>query len=132
MITRKAGPALAAGCMVVLKPNNLTLLMVVVLSILAKQAGIPRVVFEVVMANALLTRGVGKEMCMNATVRKVLFMGSTPVGKLLMKLNSDMVKQLSLELGSNAVFIGGPPNAALTCTLNLKKHTLLKPMFFLG
>ena len=113
MITRKAGPALAAGCTVVLKPSDLTPLTAVALSVLAGRAGIPGGVFEVVTADASSTRDVGEEMCTNAAVRKVSFTGSTPVGKLLMKLCSDTVKRLSLELGGNAAFIGEPPPTAL-------------------
>jgi succinate-semialdehyde dehydrogenase/glutarate-semialdehyde dehydrogenase len=128
MITRKAGPALAAGCTVVLKPSDLTPLTAVALAVLAERAGIPRGVFEVVTADASSTGGVGEEMCTNATVRKVSFTGSTPVGKLLMKLSSDTVKRLSLELGGNAAFIGEPRNAVSSCTLDLKIKTLLNPM----
>jgi len=105
MITRKAGPALAAGCTTVLKPSELTPLTAVALSVLAKRAGVPEGVFEVVTADRDLTREVGDEMCSNPTVKKISFTGSTPVGKLLMKLSSDSVKRLSLELGGNAAFV---------------------------
>jgi hypothetical protein len=124
MITRKAGPALAAGCTVVLKPSDLTPLTAVALSVLAMRAGIPGGVFELVTADASSTRDVGEEMCTNAVVRKVSFTGSTPVGKLLMKLSSDTVKRLSLELGGNAAFIGEPPPTAVsTYTSNLNKKS---------
>ena len=66
----------------------------------------PDGVFEVVTADRNLTREVGDEMCTNGLVKKISFTGSTPVGKLLMKLSSDTVKRLSLELGGNAAFVG--------------------------
>ena len=105
MITRKVGPALAAGCTTVLKPSELTPLTAVAMSVLAKRAGVPDGVFEVVTADRDLTREVGDEMCSNPIVKKVSFTGSTPVGKLLMKLCSDTVKKVSLELGGNAPFV---------------------------
>ena len=128
MITRKAGPALAAGCTVVLKPSDLTPLTAVALSVLATRAGIPGGVFELVTADASSSRDVGEEMCTNAVVRKVSFTGSTAVGKLLMKLSSDTVKRLSLELGGNAAFIGEPPppTAVSTYALHLSREI---PMF---
>ena len=103
MITRKVGPALAAGCTTVLKPSELTPLTAVALSVLATRAGVPDGVFEVITADRDLTREVGEEMCSNPIIKKISFTGSTPVGKLLMKLSSDTVKRLSLELGGNAV-----------------------------
>jgi len=105
MITRKAGPALAAGCTAVLKPSELTPLTAVALSVLAKRAGVPDGVFEVVTADRDLTREVGDEMCSNPIIKKISFTGSTPVGKLLMKQSSDTLKRLSLELGGNAAFV---------------------------
>jgi len=105
MITRKAGPALAAGCTTVLKPSELTPLTAVALETLAKRAGVPDGVFEVITADKGLTREVGDEFCTNPIVKKISFTGSTPVGKLLMKLSSDTMKRLSLELGGNAAFI---------------------------
>jgi len=105
MITRKAGPALAAGCTTVLKPSELTPLTALALSVLAKRAGVPDGVFEVVTADRDLTGEVGDEMCTNPIVKKISFTGSTPVGKLLMKLSSDTVKRVSLELGGNAAFV---------------------------
>ena len=104
-ITRKVGPALAAGCTTVLKPSELTPLTAVVLQVLAKRAGVPEGVFELVTADRDLTREVGDEMCTNPAVKKISFTGSTPVGKLLMKLSSDTVKRVSLELGGNAAFV---------------------------
>ncbi len=123
MITRKSSPALAAGCTVVLKPSNLMPLTVVALSVLAKRAEIPGGVFELVTADRTMTVEVGEEMCSNRTMRNILFMGSTPVSKLLMKLSGNTVKQLSLELSSNAVFIGEPPNAIDLHMVNLKRKS---------
>jgi len=105
MITRKAGPAMAAGCTTVLKPSELTPLTAVALSVLAKRAGVPEGVFEVVTADRDSAREVGEEMCSNPIIKKISFTGSTPVGKLLMKQSSETVKRLSLELGGNAAFV---------------------------
>lgn len=105
MITRKVGPALAAGCTCVLKPSDLTPLTAIALETLAKRAGLPEGVFELVTADRDLTKEVGEEMCANQIIRKISFTGSTPVGKLLMKQSSDTMKRLSLELGGNAPFI---------------------------
>jgi succinate-semialdehyde dehydrogenase/glutarate-semialdehyde dehydrogenase len=123
MITRMAGPALMAGCTVVLKPSNLTPLMVVALSVLAKRAGIPGGVFELITADQTLTVEVGEEMCSNCNMRKILFTGSTPVSKVLMKLSGNTVKRLSLELGCNATFICEPPNAINLHMVNLKRKS---------
>ncbi len=105
MITRKVGPALAAGCTCVLKPSELTPLTAIALETLSRRAGIPEGVFELVTADRELTREVGDEMCENDIIKKISFTGSTPVGKLLMKQSSDTVKRLSLELGGNAAFL---------------------------
>jgi succinate-semialdehyde dehydrogenase/glutarate-semialdehyde dehydrogenase len=105
MITRKVGPALAAGCTCVLKPSELTPLTAIALETLSRRAGIPEGVFELVTADRELTREVGDEMCKNDIIKKISFTGSTPVGKLLMKQSSDTVKRLSLELGGNAAFL---------------------------
>ena len=105
MITRKVGPALAAGCTIVLKPSELTPLTAIALKTLAKRAGVPDGVFELVTADRDLTREVGEEMTGNSIIKKISFTGSTPVGKLLMKQSSDTVKRISLELGGNASFI---------------------------
>ncbi len=123
MITRKAGPALAAGCTVVLKPSNLMPLMAVALSVLAERAEKPGGVFELVTAERTSTVDLGEEMYSNRTMRKIPFTGFTPVGKLLMKLRGDMVKRLSLELGGNAAFIGEPPNAIDLHMVNLKRKS---------
>ena len=123
MITRKAGPALVAGCTVVLKPSERTPLTAVALPVLAEQAGIPHGVFELVSADAASMGDVGEEMCSNTAMRKILFTGSTPVGKLLMRMSSETVKRLLLKLGGNAPFIGEPPIAS-AYAINLKKTNL--------
>jgi len=105
MITRKVAPALAAGCTVVLKPSETTPLTAIAVKQLANRAGIPDEVFQLVIADKTTTPEVGEEFCMNPAVKKISFTGSTAVGKLLMKLSSDTVKRLSLELGGNAPFI---------------------------
>lgn len=105
MIARKVAPALAAGCTVVLKPSELTPLSAIALKELANRAGIPENVFQVIVADKRTTPEVGEEFCKNPIVKKISFTGSTTVGKLLMKMSSDTVKRLSLELGGNAPFI---------------------------
>ena len=102
MITRKAGPALAAGCTLVLKPATQTPLSALALAELALRAGIPAGVFNVVTGSAA---AIGGEMTSNPAVRKVTFTGSTEVGKKLMVQCAGTVKKLSLELGGNAPFI---------------------------
>jgi succinate-semialdehyde dehydrogenase/glutarate-semialdehyde dehydrogenase len=102
MITRKAGPALAAGCTLVLKPATQTPFSALALAELADRAGIPRGVFNVVTGSAA---AIGGEMTANPSVRKVTFTGSTEVGKKLMAQCAGTVKKLSLELGGNAPFI---------------------------
>ena len=102
MITRKVGPALAAGCPIVLKPAELTPLSALALAELAERAGVPKGVFSVVIGDA---KAIGGEMTSNPTVRKLSFTGSTAVGRLLMEQSAPTVKKLSLELGGNASFI---------------------------
>jgi succinate-semialdehyde dehydrogenase/glutarate-semialdehyde dehydrogenase len=102
MITRKAGPALAAGCTMVLKPATQTPLSALALAELAVRAGIPAGVFNVVTGSA---SAIGGEMTGNPAVRKLTFTGSTEVGKKLMVQCAATVKKLSLELGGNAPFI---------------------------
>lgn len=103
MITRKVGPALAAGCTVILKPAESTPLCALSLAALAEKAGLPAGVFNVVTtANA---RGAGEVMTKDARVRKISFTGSTPVGKLLMAQAAGNLQKVSLELGGNAPFI---------------------------
>ncbi|OIQ97295.1 glutarate-semialdehyde dehydrogenase DavD [mine drainage metagenome] len=102
MITRKCGPALAAGCTVVVKPASQTPYSALALAELAERAGIPRGVFNVVTGSAA---AIGAELTGNPTVRKITFTGSTEIGKVLMKQCADTVKKVSLELGGNAPFI---------------------------
>jgi len=106
MITRKVGPALAAGCTTVVKPSELTPLSAIAAQTLALRAGIPEGVFQLVTAGGGEDSSeVGKEFCENPIVKKISFTGSTTVGKLLLKQSSDTVKRVSLELGGNAPFI---------------------------
>ncbi|HTR05564.1 MAG TPA: NAD-dependent succinate-semialdehyde dehydrogenase [Paraburkholderia sp.] len=102
MITRKAAPALAAGCTIVIKPANETPLSAFALAALAEEAGIPAGVVNIVTGKS---REIGLEMTSNPLVRKLTFTGSTEVGRLLMRQCSDTVKKVSLELGGNAPFI---------------------------
>lgn len=102
MITRKAAPALAAGCPMVVKPAESTPFSALALAELAQRAGVPAGVFSVVTGNPV---EIGGEMTSNAIVRKVSFTGSTAVGKLLMQQCAGQVKKVSMELGGNAPFI---------------------------
>jgi succinate-semialdehyde dehydrogenase/glutarate-semialdehyde dehydrogenase len=102
MIARKAGPALAAGCTVVIKPASQTPFSALALAELAERAGVPRGVLNVITGKA---SEIGAELASNPTVRKLSFTGSTEIGKLLMSQCSSTVKKLSLELGGNAPFI---------------------------
>jgi succinate-semialdehyde dehydrogenase / glutarate-semialdehyde dehydrogenase len=102
MITRKAGPALAAGCTLVLKPASQTPYSALALAELAARAGVPNGVFNIVTGSAT---DIGAEMTSNPTVRKVTFTGSTGIGKKLMVQCAGTMKKLSLELGGNAPFI---------------------------
>jgi succinate-semialdehyde dehydrogenase/glutarate-semialdehyde dehydrogenase len=102
MITRKAGPALAAGCTMVLKPATQTPFSALALAELAERAGIPKGVFNVLTGSA---KAIGGELTANPTVRKITFTGSTEVGRVLMRQSADTVKKLGLELGGNAPFI---------------------------
>ena len=103
MITRKAAPALAAGCTFVIKPSEETPLSALALAELAHRAGIPAGVFNVVPSTR--AAAVGLELTSNPIVRKFSFTGSTPVGKRLMAQCATTVKKVSLELGGNAPFI---------------------------
>jgi succinate-semialdehyde dehydrogenase / glutarate-semialdehyde dehydrogenase len=105
MITRKVGPALAAGCTLVAKPAEATPLSALALAELAHRAGVPPGVFNVVTADAGHAPAIGLELCTNPVVRKVSFTGSTEVGRILLRQSADTVKKLSLELGGNAPFI---------------------------
>jgi succinate-semialdehyde dehydrogenase/glutarate-semialdehyde dehydrogenase len=102
MITRKAGPALAAGCSMVLKPASQTPLSALALAELALRAGVPPGVFNVVTGAA---QAIGMELCHNDLVRKITFTGSTEVGAWLSREAAGTIKKLSLELGGNAPFI---------------------------
>lgn len=103
MITRKVGPALAAGCPVVIKPPSETPLTALALAHLAEKAGFPPGVYNTVTSRQ--SSEVGKELCEHPKVRKLSFTGSTPVGKTLMAQCAPTLKKLSLELGGNAPFI---------------------------
>ena len=102
MITRKVGPALAAGCTVVIKPASETPLSALALVALAEQAGIPKGVINVVTGSS---REIGGVLTTHPAVKKVSFTGSTGVGKLLMEQCSSTMKKVSMELGGNAPFI---------------------------
>ena len=102
MITRKAGPALAAGCTVVARPASATPFSALALGELATRAGIPPGVFNVITGPS---RETGAELTGNPTVRKLSFTGSTEVGKLLLEQCAGTVKKVSMELGGNAPFI---------------------------
>jgi succinate-semialdehyde dehydrogenase/glutarate-semialdehyde dehydrogenase len=103
MITRKAGPALAVGCAIVIKPAKETPLSALALAELADRAGIPAGLINVVCGSS--SRVIGGELTGNPTVRKLTFTGSTPVGKELVKQCADTVKKVSMELGGNAPVI---------------------------
>jgi len=102
MITRKVGPALAAGCTIIVKPASQTPLSALALCVLAERAGIPKGVISCVTGSA---REIGGELTSNPTVRKLSFTGSTEIGKQLIKQCADTVKRTSMELGGNAPFI---------------------------
>lgn len=102
MITRKAAPALAAGCTMVVKPAPQTPFTALALAELAERAGIPPGVFSVITGDAI---AIGNEMCSNPVVRKLSFTGSTQIGIKLMAQCAPTLKKLSLELGGNAPFI---------------------------
>ncbi len=102
MITRKAGPALAAGCPIVIKPALETPYSALAMAELAHRAGVPAGVLNVVTGNA---REIGGELTSSPIVRKLTFTGSTEVGKLLMEQCAGTVKKVSMELGGNAPFI---------------------------
>ncbi|SFQ43090.1 succinate-semialdehyde dehydrogenase / glutarate-semialdehyde dehydrogenase [Geopseudomonas sagittaria] len=105
MVTRKAGPALAVGCAMVLKPAPQTPFSALALAELADRAGIPAGLLSVLPADVATSREVGAELCENPVVRKLSFTGSTGVGIKLMEQCAPTLKKLSLELGGNAPFI---------------------------
>jgi succinate-semialdehyde dehydrogenase/glutarate-semialdehyde dehydrogenase len=102
MIARKVGPALAAGCTMVVKPASATPYSALAMAELAERAGVPAGVFSVITG---ASGPIGTELCTNKTVRKVSFTGSTEVGKILLKQCADTVKRTSMELGGHAPFI---------------------------
>ena len=102
MITRKAAPALAAGCAMIVKPAEQTPLSAFALAVLAEEAGIPGGVFQVITGDA---PQIGAAMCESPVVTKLSFTGSTEVGRILMRQSANTIKKLSLELGGNAPFI---------------------------
>ncbi len=103
MITRKAGPALAAGCAFVARPAKETPLSALVMGVLAERAGIPKGVLSIIPSSR--SSEIGKEFCQNPIVRKLTFTGSTEVGRILLKQAADTVMKCSMELGGNAPFI---------------------------
>ena len=103
MITRKAGPALAAGCAFVARPAAETPLSALVLGVLADRAGIPKGVLSIIPSSR--SSEIGKEFCENPVVRKLTFTGSTEVGRILLRQAADSVMKCSMELGGNAPFI---------------------------
>jgi succinate-semialdehyde dehydrogenase / glutarate-semialdehyde dehydrogenase len=102
MITRKAGPAFAAGCAMVLKPASQTPFSAIALAVLAERSGLPKGLFSVLTGSA---REIGAEMTANPIVRKLTFTGSTEVGAELYRQSAPTIKKLGLELGGNAPFI---------------------------
>ena len=103
MITRKAGPALAAGCTQVLKPAKQTPLSALALAFLAEEAGVPAGVFSVIPSTD--SRGIGQLFTSHDKIRKLTFTGSTEVGRVLLRQAADQIQKCSMELGGNAPFI---------------------------
>ena len=105
MITRKAGPAIAAGCAMVVKPAEATPLSALALAELAERAGLPAGILSIVTGDRDDAPAIGGELTSNPTIRKIGFTGSTAVGKRLMEQAASTVKKVSLELGGNAPFL---------------------------
>ncbi len=103
MITRKCGPALAAGCAIVARPAAETPLSALALALLGERAGLPKGLLSVITSKR--SSDIGKEFCENPAVRKLTFTGSTEVGRILLKQAADQVMKCSMELGGNAPFI---------------------------
>jgi succinate-semialdehyde dehydrogenase/glutarate-semialdehyde dehydrogenase len=103
MITRKAAPALAAGCAMIVKPAEDTPLSALALGVLADRAGLPKGLLSILPAAH--GKDIGEELCQNPVVRKITFTGSTEVGRILLRQAADQVKKCSMELGGNAPFI---------------------------
>lgn len=102
MIGRKLGPALAAGCTMVLKPASETPLSALAIGVLAEQAGLPPGVLNIVTGRA---SAIGDTLCQSPVVRKISFTGSTEIGRMLLRQSADTIKKVSLELGGNAPFL---------------------------
>ena len=105
MITRKVAPAIAAGCTIVIKPAEQTPLSALALAVLAKEAGLPDGVLNIITADADRSIAIGKTLCASKTVAHLSFTGSTPVGRLLMEQCAPTIKKVALELGGHAPFI---------------------------
>ena len=103
MITRKAGPALAAGCGFVARPAAETPLSALAMAVLGERAGLPKGILSVITSRK--SSDIGKEFCENPIVRKLTFTGSTEVGRILLRQAADQVMKCSMELGGNAPFI---------------------------
>ncbi len=103
MITRKCGPAIAAGCGFVGRPAAETPLSALALAVLAERAGLPKGIFSIVTSSR--SSDIGKEFCENPQIRKLTFTGSTEVGRILLRQAADQVLKCSMELGGNAPFI---------------------------
>ena len=103
MIARKVGPALASGCTFVCRPAEKTPLSALAMAVLAERAGVPKGVLSIVTGSD--SKGMGLELCTKTKVRKLTFIGSTEVGRILMRQCANDIKKLSLELGGNAPFI---------------------------
>ena len=102
MITRKCAPALAVGCTVVVKPASQTPYSAIALAVLAKEAGFPDGVFNIITGSA---KEIGKELTENPIIKKISFTGSTEIGKLLLQQSASTIKKVSMELGGHAPFI---------------------------
>jgi len=121
MITRKAGPALAAGCSMVVKPASQTPLTALALAELARRAGIPAGIFNVITGND--TRAIGGTLTSHRLVRKITFTGSTEIGRVLLEQSAATIKKCSMELGGNApciVFDDADLDTAVTGVLHAK------------
>ncbi|MEM8538358.1 MAG: NAD-dependent succinate-semialdehyde dehydrogenase [Pseudomonadota bacterium] len=128
MITRKAGPALAAGCAFVGRPAKETPLSATAMGVLADRAGIPKGVFSIVTSSS--SSAIGQEFCENPAVRKLTFTGSTEVGRILLRQAADQVMKCSMELGGNAPFIvfddadlDAAVEGAIMCKVRNNGHT---------
>ncbi|MEE4118763.1 MAG: NAD-dependent succinate-semialdehyde dehydrogenase [Paracoccaceae bacterium] len=105
MITRKAAPALAAGCAFLVRPAEQTPLSALALGVLASRAGIPDGVLSILPSDLSNAPEIGKEFCENPKIAKITFTGSTEVGRILLRQSADTVKKATMELGGNAPFI---------------------------